>query len=151
MSSVVALTELLSVTVTPAPGSVQDENIKQVNGNAVDTGVGASGAGTQRVALSTDSVVSTKTPLTANTPTFATVGVASAQAVAANALRKGLILTNNSTANISLAFGATAVSGRGVVLYPGGVFFMDEYMFTTAAVNAIATAAASNLGVQEWQ
>ena len=57
MTSIVGLTELLNVTVTPAPGSVQDTNLKQVAGNAVDTGVGASGAGTQRVALSTDSSV----------------------------------------------------------------------------------------------
>jgi hypothetical protein len=78
------------------------------------------------------------------------VGVTSAQAVASNINRKGLILTNNSTANISLGFGVAAVSGSGVVLYPGGVFFMDEYMYTTAAVNAIATAAGANLGVQEW-
>lgn len=57
MSSVVGLTELLNVTVTPAPGSVQDSNLTEVAGSAVDTGVGASGAGTQRVALSTDSKV----------------------------------------------------------------------------------------------
>lgn len=57
MSSVVGLTEILNVTVTPAPGSVQDTNLTKVAGNAVDTGVGASGAGTQRVALSTDSQV----------------------------------------------------------------------------------------------
>lgn len=151
MTSVVALTELLSVTVTPTPGSVQDTNLTKVAGAAVTTGAGASDAGTQRVVLSSDSVVSTKTPLTANTPTFATVGVTSAQVLAANTSRKGLVLVNNSTANISLAFGVAAVSGRGIVLYPGGVFFMDEYMFTTAAVTAIATAAASNLGVQEWQ
>ena len=57
MTSIVGLTELLNVTVTPAPGSVQDTNLKQVAGNAVDTGVGASTGGTQRVALSTDSTV----------------------------------------------------------------------------------------------
>jgi len=150
MTSVVAVTELLNVTVTPAPGSLQNTNTTQVNGNTVDTGVGASGVGTQRVALSSDSVVSTKIALTPSSPTFATVGVTSAQAVASNTNRKGLILTNNSTANISLGFGVAAVSGSGVVLYPGGVFFMDEYMYTTAAVNAIATAAGANLGVQEW-
>jgi hypothetical protein len=151
MTSVVALTEILTVTVTPSPGSVQDTNLTKVAGTAVTTGSGASDAGTQRVVLSSDSVVSTKTNLTAQSPAFATVGVTSAQVVAANSARKGLVLVNNSTANISIAFAATAVSGSGVVLYPGGVFFMDEYMFTTSAVTAIATAAASNLGVQEWQ
>lgn len=151
MPSVVALTELLNVTVTPAPGSVQNSNLTEVNGNTVDTGTGASGTGTQRVVLSSDSVVSTKINLTAQSPAFTTVGVTSVQVIAANSARKGLVLVNNSTANISIAFAATAVSGSGIVLYPGGVFYMDEFMFTTAAVNAIATAAASNLGVQEWQ
>ena len=151
MASVVALTELLSVTVTPAPGSVQDTNLTKVAGTAVDTGTGTSSAGTQRVVLSSDSVVSTRINLTAQSPAFATVGVASAQVIAANTARKGLVLVNNSTANISLAFGSAAVSGSGIVLYPGGVFFMDAFMFTTSAVSAIATAAGSNLGVQEWQ
>lgn len=138
MTSVVALTELLAVTVTPAPGSVQDVNLTQLNG--------------QPLSASNPVPVSTKTGLTAQAPTAASVGVTSAQVVAANTSRKGLVLTNNSTANISIAFGGNAaVSGSGIVLYPGGVFFMDEYMFTTAAVNAVATAAASNLGVQEWQ
>jgi hypothetical protein len=57
MTSVVGLTEILNVTVTPTPGSVQDTNTKQVAGNSVDTGIGASGAGTQRVSLSSDSGV----------------------------------------------------------------------------------------------
>ena len=151
MTSVVALTELLTVTVTPSPGSVQDSNLTKVAGTAVSTGAGASDAGTQRVVLSSNSVVSTKTALTANSPSFATVGVTSTQVVASNSARKGLVLVNNSTANISLAFGGTAILGNGIVLYPGGVFFMDEYMFTTSAVTAISTAAGSNLGVQEWQ
>jgi hypothetical protein len=144
MTSVVALTELLTVTTTPTPGVAQDVNVTKVNGNAVDTGSGTAGAGTLRVAVAA--------PSTGLAPAFATVGVTSAQVVAANASRKGLVLVNNSTANISLAFGANpAVSGRGIVLYPGGVFSMDASMFTADAVNAIATAAASNLGVQEWQ
>lgn len=137
MTSVVALTELLNVTVTPAPGSVQDVNMTELNGAPVSA--------------SNPLPVSTKANLAAQAPTSASVGVTSAQVVAANVARKGLVLTNNSTANISIAFdGNAAVSGSGIVLYPGGVFFMDEYMFTTASVNAIATAAASNLGVQEW-
>lgn len=151
MTSVVALTEILTVTVTPAPGSVQDTNLTKVAGTAVTTGAGASDAGTQRVVLSSDSVVSTKTALTANAPASATVGVASGLAVASNASRKGLVLINTSTGNISISFGATAVLNSGITLYPNGVFFMDEYMFTTAAVNAIAASASSNLAVQEWQ
>lgn len=94
--------------------------------------------------------VSTKFALTASAPTFATVGTSSASAVAANASRKGLTLVNTSANRISLGFGATAVLDRGITLYPGGSFFMDEYSYSTATINAIASAAASNLAVQEF-
>jgi hypothetical protein len=151
MTSVVGLTEILTVTVTPTPGSVQDTNLTKVAGTAVTTGTGTADAGTQRVALSSDSVVSTKTALAANSPTFATVGVTSAQVLAANASRKGLILINTSTGNISIGFGSTAVLNSGVTLYPNGTFFMDEYMYTTSAITAIAANASSNLAIQEWQ
>ena len=133
-----------NLNVTSAGGGTGNVNIAQYGG----TSVGPTNA--FYVQPGTGATFSTKTALTPSSPTFATVGVSSAQAVAANTNRKGLILTNNSTANISLGFGVVAVSGSGVVLYPGGVFFMDEFMYTTAAVNAIATAASANLGVQEW-
>lgn len=88
--------------------------------------------------------------LTPASPTFATVGVASAQAVAANANRKGLLLINTSANRISLGFGAAAVLDSGVTLYPGGTFNMAQEDFDLSAVNAIASAAASNLAVQEY-
>ena len=94
--------------------------------------------------------VNTKTALTPASPTAATVGVASAQAVATNSSRKGLILVNTSANRISLGFGATAVLDSGVTLYPGGSFSMGEYDFYTGAVNAIASAASSNLAIQEY-
>lgn len=138
----------LNVTAAGASATV---NVSQFGGSNVVTGTGASGAGIPRVTVSNDSVISSKTALTGNSPTYATVGVSSAQALASNSSRKGLILTNTSTGNISLGFGATAVLNSGITLYPGGVFFMDEYMYTTAAVNAIAANASSNLAIQEWQ
>lgn len=95
--------------------------------------------------------VATKTALTAASPTSASVGVVSAQALAANATRKGLVLVNTSANNISLGFGATAVLNSGVTLLSnGGTFNMDEYDFNTSAVNAIAGGAASNLAIQEY-
>jgi hypothetical protein len=127
------------------------DNISQFGGSAVVTGTGASGAGIPRVTVSNDSTVNTKTSLTANSPTAASVGVTSAQILAANSSRKGLILTNTSNNNISLGFGSAAVLNSGITLYPNGVFSMDEYMFTTSAINAIASVASSNLGIQEWQ
>lgn len=90
------------------------------------------------------------TPRTPSAPTFATVGVASAQVVASNSSRKGLTLVNTSANTIYLGFGSPAVIGSGDVLYPHGVFEMDEYSFTTGAINAIASAASSNLTIQEY-
>lgn len=95
-------------------------------------------------------LVSTKNDLVPASPTFATVGVASAQAVAANANRKGLILVNTSANRISLGFGAAAVLDSGITLYPQGAYNMGEYDFDLGAVNAIASAAGSNLAIQEY-
>jgi len=100
--------------------------------------------------ITVDGTVSTKTDLTPSSPTAASVGVSSAQAVASSATRKGLVLVNTSTARISLGFGATAVLDSGITLYPQGSFTMDEYGFDLGAVNAIASAAASNLAIQEF-
>lgn len=95
-------------------------------------------------------VVNTKTDLTPSAPTVASVGVASGSAVLAEANRKGLILRNLSNARISLGFGSAAVLDSGVTLYPRDVFEMNEYDFDLGAINAIASAAASNLAVQQY-
>src|SRR5262245_54426867 len=101
------------------------------------------------VSLSTPLLVSvTKTAIAPSGPGAATVGIASAQAVAGNANRKGLILINTSNNIISLAFGASAaVLHSGITLFPGGAFTMSEYSFSTGAINAIASVASSNLAV----
>lgn len=88
--------------------------------------------------------------LTASAPAAASVGLTSAQAVAANANRKGLTLTNLSAGNISFGIGAAAVLGSGVTLTPNGVWEMDKYTFSTAAINAIAAGAAAALAIQEY-
>lgn len=95
--------------------------------------------------------VSTKTPLTALTPTFATVGVTSAQVVAANGSRKSLVLINTSTNDISFGIGVnSAVLYSGITLTPKGVWESDEYSYVTSAINAIASGASSNLTIQEF-
>lgn len=91
------------------------------------------------------------TSLTGNTPGLGSVGVASAALVAANSARKGLVIHNNSVNTISLGIGVTAVLNSGIVLYPGGIFYMDEYTFSTAVINAISTAATSAAPYQELQ
>jgi hypothetical protein len=96
--------------------------------------------------------VSTKTALTALAPTVVSVGIISALAVAANASRKGLILINTSSNNISFGIGVNAaVLNSGITLTPNGVWDMAEYDYVTSAINAIASGAASNLCVQEFQ
>jgi hypothetical protein len=95
--------------------------------------------------------VSTKTALTPAAPVAVSVGIVSAQAVAANANRKGLLLVNTSANYISIGIGAAAVLYSGITLNPlGSSFWMDEYSLSTLVINAIASGAASNLGVQEF-
>jgi len=94
--------------------------------------------------------ISTKTALTESAPTSTSIGASSTVAVNSNANRKGLILTNVSSAVISLSFDAAAVLNDGITLPPWGVFVMDEYSFTTGEVRAIASVASSDLAVQEF-
>lgn len=92
-------------------------------------------------------------PLTASAPAVATVGATSAQAVASNTNRLGLILVNVSTSDqvISLGFGGNAaVLNEGVTLRVGDGYNMGQYDFTTGQVNAIASAVAAALTVQEY-
>ena len=94
--------------------------------------------------------VSTKTPLTASAPDFATVGLASSQVVAANVNRKGLALVNLSSSDISFGIGTAAILNRGITLKPNGVWEMDEFTFNLSAINAIASGAGSTLSIQEF-
>lgn len=98
----------------------------------------------------TNNIVSTKGDLEPEAPTVAIVGVASAQHVAADSTRRGLHLRNLSQARISLGFGFPAVLDSGITLYPRDSYQMGEYDFDLGAVNAIASAAASNLAIQEY-
>lgn len=101
-------------------------------------------------AVNTGAVVISKTALTPSSPTTASVGVASASALAANANRKGLVLTNLSVNNISFGLGNAAVLNSGITLTPNGTWVMDEYTFCTSQIFAIAGGAASTLAIQEF-
>lgn len=87
--------------------------------------------------------------LTGTTGTAVSVGNTSTATVASNANRAGLILVNTSIQRESCTVG-TAVLNSGVTLFPGGTWTMDQYTFTTAAINCIAGAASSNISVQEF-
>jgi uncharacterized membrane protein (DUF2068 family) len=92
----------------------------------------------------------TKTPLTATAPTAASVGVTSAQVVAVNAARKSLVITNLSTNLVSIGIGAAAVLNSGITLAPYGTWTMNEWTFSTAVINAIASGASSAIAIQEF-
>lgn len=87
---------------------------------------------------------------TAAAPAAATVGVTSAQVLASNSGRTGLLVVNTSGNWISLGIGAAAVLYSGITLAPnGGAFEMDGFTFSTAAITAIASGASSNLAIEE--
>lgn len=121
-----------------------DVNVKDGAGNTITSQVrpGGRGLDVAVVAGSRSGAV----------PTNVTVGVASAEAVALNASRRGLLLRNISTSSqrISLAFAAAAVLDSGITLYPGDTFYMDAFDFTTDDIRAIASAASAKLAVQEY-
>lgn len=89
--------------------------------------------------------------LTANSPASVSVGTTSTTVLAANANRKGVVIQNISTAVVSFGIGATAALNTGITLYPGGVWYMDEFSFSTAQINGDAAIAASTVSVQEFQ
>jgi hypothetical protein len=112
-------------------------------GSITNTTFAATQSGTWNVGI-------TKSALTPASPATASVGITSAQAVASNGSRKGLLITNLSNNFVSLGLGATAVLNSGITLTPYGSWQMDSFSFCTSAVNAIASAASSTISVQEF-
>ncbi len=83
-------------------------------------------------------------------PAAVSVGVATTVVLAANTARRGLVLVNDSAATIYISLNGDAVIGSGIRLNAnGGAYEMTLDNLSTQAINAIATAAASNLAVQE--
>ncbi len=83
-------------------------------------------------------------------PTFVTVGVASTIVLLVGVNRLGAVFVNDSSATIYLGIGGPAVIGRGIRLNAnGGSYEINLQNLTTQNVNAIATAASSNLTVHE--
>lgn len=95
-------------------------------------------------------LLSNSTIISPSLPTFATVGISSGQILASNLNRKSLIITNTSVNIIYLGIGATAVVGSGITLYPGGSLILNKDGIVTGAINAIASAASSNVSIQEF-
>jgi len=138
--------------VVPGPtADVAVDDVSDTHYQVIKLAVGAAG---------TANLISTSNPLpissagtgalTASSPTAATVGTSTAEAVASNSSRQGLVLTNTSNNTISFGIGAAAVLNSGITLPPKSVWVMDEFTFATGAVNAIASSASSNLAIQEF-
>lgn len=91
-------------------------------------------------------------PLTPLTPDSSSFGTSSTSIVAANASRKGLIITNVSTGgqSINFGFGTPAIAGKGITLYPGGVYNMTRFDKTTLEVFSIASAPSARITIQEY-
>ncbi len=102
------------------------------------------------VNISAAQTVATKTALTPASPATYSLTASTAQALASNSSRKGLVVVNVSSNVVSLGLGANAVLNSGITLYPGGTWSMDEYTFCTGAINAIASVASGVLGIQEF-
>lgn len=92
--------------------------------------------------------------LTASAPANYTSTGASAQGVAANALRRKLLIINNDPANSAwLGFSSNAaVVNKGILLAPYGSYSMSEAdgNLDTSAVNVIDNGSHAILSVQEW-
>lgn len=87
---------------------------------------------------------------TANAPATASVSGTDSTALAANAARKKLVITNIGSVNVYFGDGQAAVLNSGIVLTPNGTWVMDNYTFSTAAIHAICSAT-STLAIQEYQ
>jgi len=89
-------------------------------------------------------------PIPLSTEGFATVGVVSAVALAANALRVDADFVNDSDNIIYLSRGIGAVVGSGRRLNPkGGSYHIGIDNLYLGAIYAIATGAQSNMTVSE--
>lgn len=122
-----------------------------LTGKIVDAAAGASGLetiGAPPASGAADAVAIT--PLVAAAPAVGSVGVASAELLAAAVTRKQVYLRNTDTTdNISLGFAAAAVLGSGVTLYPGDSIVLG-ITEAQSQIRAIAAAAATPIAIQVW-
>jgi hypothetical protein len=77
-------------------------------------------------------------------PVSISVTTTSAQVVAINATRTGLECTNlSTTATVTVGYGSNAaIVNGGTAILPGQHWWMDDYLFTTLAINMIGSASA---------
>ena len=163
----VSTTNPLPVNVT-IESVTTSENLAQVNGATVNVGTGTSGAGTQRVAVASDSfpatqavtqstspwvvsgTVSTHYPVNTNgsASNSTTVGSSSATSFSppANAIGFVIEAESSNTVNLRYAIGTTATTTVGLLLEPGRD---SGFMPAAATVTVIAlTGSGQSVGIQ---
>ena len=87
----------------------------------------------------------------AQAPIAGTATTSSAVLVASNLNRTGLNCTNLGTVSIFIAYGSNAaILNGGTVIPAGATWWMDDYLFTTQAVNVIS-ASSANIACTEYQ
>lgn len=92
----------------------------------------------------------TPAAITAASPTFATVGVASNLALGPGTYKQ-ITFVITTAANVSLGFDAAAVLNSGVTMIGRGASYtLDGPITLATGVNAIASAAATNLAIQAF-
>lgn len=146
-------------SAVPVSGPLTDAQLRAtpvpvsgtVTANAGSGTMAVSGPLTDAQLRATPPTVITKSALTANSPATVSVSTTSGLALASNAGRKGLLVINLSNATVCFGIGATAVLSSGICLQPSAAWSMNEYSFVTGAINAIASAAASTISIQEFQ
>jgi len=144
-----------SITIDGAVSVSNFPAVQPINDNGGSLTVDGTVAISGTVPVSIAATVTVDEPvvdLVGNAPATASVGVASATALAANGNRKGAVFVNLSVNTISFGLdGGAAVLNNGITLTPFGTWVMDDYTFTTGEIRAIASAAASTLSIQEFQ
>jgi hypothetical protein len=113
-------TNPLPVSGTITPSGTQDTNLKQVNGAAVNVGIGAAGTGTQRVTTSTDSTIGTVTAVTA---------ITNALPAGTNVL--GHVITDSGSVTAASGTVASGASDSGNPVKTGGVYNSSPITVTT--------------------
>lgn len=135
-----------SIKIIDSASQLNPVGLNIVSGNVLPT------VSNTAVVVTMRDPVSTKTNAVSGTLFGITLGTSSTQIVAANPNRKGLVFTNT---GLGQAFcsdvGLPAVSGTGLVLWTGGSYNMQEYGFTTNAINCTISGTTSVLSGRESQ
>ena len=97
-------------------------------------------------------VVESLAPLTGLAPVSSNVDATSAQVMAVNAARRGLILMNLSKKKMSFGLeGAVAIIDSGITLLGGGAWTMDKGSFTVGAITSVGEQDGMTLAIQEFE